>query len=213
MATIETSITDVTVYVDRARVVRKGTRHLPQGEHTITIERLPSSLVDDSVRAGGKGANVRILGVDVSRDYYTETPEADQAALQKELQDLQDQDAALADADSAEVSRLDFLKNLANNSTSTLPRGIAYGKADMDSVTAFAKYIADETAAAQARRREIAVQRRELARQIEVANSKLQPQYTSIERVNINVAVEATAETDFELELTYSVTGAQWSPL
>ena len=57
----------------------------------------------------------------------------------------------------------------------------------MDSVVAFAKYIADETAAAQSRRRDIAVKRRELARLIEVAKSKLQPQYTSIERVNINV--------------------------
>ena len=46
-----------------------------------------------------------------------------------------------------------------------------------------------------------------------MARSKLQPQYTSIERVNINVVVEATAEADLELELTYSVTGASWSPL
>jgi uncharacterized protein (TIGR02231 family) len=213
MPTIETDITDVTVYVDRARIVRKGTVHLPKGEHTVTLERLPSGLVDDSVRAGGHAANVRILGVDVSRDYYTETPEADQAALQKELQDLQDQDAALADADSAEVAQLDFLKNLANSSTGILPRGIAYGKAEMDSIVSFAKYITDETAAAQSRRRDIAVKRRDLARLIEVAKSKLQPQYTSIERVKINVIVEATAEADLELELTYSVTGASWSPL
>jgi len=213
MPTIETDITDVTVYVDRARVVRKGTTHLTQGEHTVTLERLPSGLVDDSVRAGGHAANVRILGVDVSRDYYTETPEADQAALQKELQDLQDQDAALADADSSEVARLEFLKNLANSSTGILPRGIAYGKAEMDSIVSFAKYVADETTVAQSRRRDITVKRRDLARQIEVAKSKLQPQYNSIERVNINVIVEATAEADLELELTYSVTGASWSPL
>jgi uncharacterized protein (TIGR02231 family) len=213
MPSIETDISDVTVYVDRARVVRKGTAHLPAGEHTLTLQRLPSGLLDDSVRAGGKGANIRILGVDVSRDYYTETPEADQAALQKELQTLQDQDAALVDADTAEASRLDFLKNLANNATNTLPRGIAYGKSELDSVASFAKYIADETTAAQARRRDVAIQRRDLARQIEVAKSKLQPQYTSIERVTVNVSVEATAETDLDLELTYSVTGASWSPL
>jgi len=175
MPTIETDITDVTVYIDRARVVRKGTIHLPQGEHTVTLQRLPSGLVDDSVRAGGHAANVRILGVDVSRDYYTETPEADQAALQKELQDLQDQDAALADADSAEVARLDFLKNLANSSTGILPRGIAYGKAEMDSIVSFAKYVADETAAAQSRRRDITIKRRDLARLIEVAKASSNP--------------------------------------
>lgn len=213
MPTIETSISDVTVYVDRARVVRKGTIHLSPGEQTIAIERLPTSLLDDSVRAAGRGANVRILGVEVARDYYTETPEENQAALQKELQNLQDQDAALADADSAEASRLDFLKNLANNSTTNLPRGIAYGKADLNSVVSFSKYIADEIEAAQAKRRDIAQKRRDLAREIEVVQSKLQPRYTSIERIRINVVVEATAETDLELEVTYSVIGASWSPL
>src|SRR6476661_930397 len=104
MPVIETKISDVTVYVDRARVVRQGTIHLSPGEQTVTIERLPTSLQDDSVRAAGRGANVRILGVEVARDYYTETPEEDQAALQKELQSLQDKDAALADADAAEAA-------------------------------------------------------------------------------------------------------------
>lgn len=213
MPTIETSISDVTVYVDRARVTREGTAHLATGEQTLTIERLPTSLLDDSVRAAGRGANVRILGVEVSRDYYTETPEEDQAALQKDLQALQDKDAALADADGAEASRLEFLKNLATTSSNTLPRGIAYGKADLDSVVSFSKYISDEIAAAQTRRREIAQQRRDLAREIEVAQSKLQPRYDSVERVRTNVIVEATAETDLELAVTYSVTGASWSPL
>jgi uncharacterized protein (TIGR02231 family) len=213
MPAIETSISEVTVYVDRARVIRKGTIHLAPGEQTITIERLPTSLMDDSVRAAGRGAGVRILGVEVARDYYTDTPEEDQAALQKELQTLQDRDAALADADSAEASRLEFLKNLANNSTSILPRGIAYGKADLNSVVSFSKYISDEIAAAQTRRRELAQQRRDLAREIEVVQSKLQPRYDSIERIRINVVVEATADTDLELEVTYSVNGASWSPL
>src|SRR5437868_1616160 len=105
MSNIAANISDVTVYVDRARVVRRGNMHLAQGEQTLTIERLPTSLLDDSVRAGGRGEGVRILGVEVARDYYTETPEEDQAAIQKELQKLQDEDAALGDRDSAEVAR------------------------------------------------------------------------------------------------------------
>lgn len=213
MPVIETRISDVTVYVDRARVVRRGNIHLSAGEQTITIEKLPTTLQDDSVRASGRGAGVRILGVEVARDYFSETPEEDQAGMQKQLQDLQDKDAALADADNAEASRLDFLKNLANNSTNALPRGIAYGKADLESVVSFAKYIADEIEASQARRRDIAQQRRDLAKEIEVVQCKMQPQYTSIERIRINVVVEAAAETDLELEVTYSVIGASWSPL
>ena len=83
----------------------------------------------------------------------------------------------------------------------------------MDDVTALSKYIEDELAASQSTKREIAQQRRELARQIEVVQKRLQPRWDSKERRAINVIVEAAAETDFDLEVVYSVIGASWSPL
>src|SRR4051794_15899230 len=56
MPTVGTSITDVTVYTDRARVSRRGSAHLAQGEQTLAIENVPTSMQDDSVRASGRGA-------------------------------------------------------------------------------------------------------------------------------------------------------------
>src|SRR4030095_15415080 len=91
MASVDTTITDVTVYTDRARVTRRGNTHLTQGEQTLSIENVPTSMQDDSVRASGRGAGVRILGVETVRDYITVAPEEDLAALQKELENLQDQ--------------------------------------------------------------------------------------------------------------------------
>jgi uncharacterized protein (TIGR02231 family) len=212
MAAVDTTISDVTVYTDRARVTRRGTAHLAAGEQTLSIENVPTSMQDDSVRAAGRGVGVRILGVETVRDYITVAPEEDLAALQKELEDLQDQDAALADAAAAEDARQDYLKNLRNSSSQTLPRGIANGRAKMEDVTALSKYIEDELAASQSNKREIAQQRRELARKIEAAQKRLQPHWDSKERRAINVIVEAEAETDFDLEITYSVVGASWSP-
>jgi uncharacterized protein (TIGR02231 family) len=213
MAPVETTITDVTVYTDRARVTRRGTAHLTPGEQTVSIENVPTSMQDDSVRASGRGAGVRILGVETVRDYITVAPEEDLAALQKELESLQDQDAALADAAGAEDSRQEYLRNLRQSASQTLPRGIANGRAKMDDVSALSKYVEDELAASQSRKREIAQQRRDLARQIEVLQKRLQPQWESKERRFINVTVEAAEATDFELEVTYSVVGASWTPL
>ncbi len=213
MAAVDTTISDVTVYTDRARITRRGKAHLTAGEQTLSIENVPTSMQDDSVRASGRGEGVRILGVETVRDYITEAPEEDLAALQKELETLQDQDAALVDAMSAEDARQDYLKNLRNSSSQTLPRGIAYGRAKMDDVTALSKYIEGELADSQSKKRDIAQQRRELARKIEVVQKKLQPRWVSKERRAINVIVEAAAGTDFDLEVTYSVLGASWSPL
>jgi uncharacterized protein (TIGR02231 family) len=213
MPPVETAISDVTVYTDRARITRRGTTHLTPGEQTLSIENVPTSMQDDSVRASGRGSGVRILGVETVRDYITVAPEEDLAALQKELESLQDQDTALADATAAEDARQEYLRNLRNSSSQTLPRGIANGRAKMEDVTALSKYIEDELAASQSKKRDIAQQRRDLARQIEVVQKRLQPRWDSKERRAINVIVEAAAETDFDLEVTYSVIGASWSPL
>ena len=55
MVTINAPIVEVTVFVNRARVTRRGTIHLPAGEQTIRIENLPASINPDSVRASGRG--------------------------------------------------------------------------------------------------------------------------------------------------------------
>ncbi len=165
------------------------------------------------MRASGRGANVRILGVDLSREYVTQAPEADLAELKSQLEALQDKEQALADDDAQEAGRLEQLASLRESSGATLTRGLAYGKADLEEVSAFIKYLAEETSSVQARRREIAQERRKLAREIESLQSKLAPRWDTNERISLNVAVEAIAETDLELDLIYSVTNASWEPL
>jgi uncharacterized protein (TIGR02231 family) len=211
--TMEAPISEVTVYTDRARVTRRGTVHLQAGEQRVSVDNLPATLQDDSVRAGGRGAGVRILGVEVVRQFVTEAPEANVAELQKELEALQDQDAALSDEDAALSAQLDFLKSLRESTADSLPRGISHGRSKLEDVQSLVDYLSREWAETLARRREIARQRRELARQIEALQGRQAPPYDSIERKQVNVYVEATAEADAELEVTYGVAGASWQPL
>ncbi|HEX9988635.1 MAG TPA: mucoidy inhibitor MuiA family protein [Chloroflexia bacterium] len=215
MVTLDAPIVAVTVFTDRARVTRCGTLQLEAGEHTIALERVPSLLEDDSVRAGGRGANVRILGVEIVTRFVTEAPEEDLSTLQQQLQTLQDRDAALADNETAEAERIEFLKTLRQSSGTNLARGVAYGKTDLGSVESMAQYLTKELEAALSRRRELAQQRRDLAREIQAAQSRLgQVQhYESYERREIHVIVEATAATDLELEVVYVVHGASWEPI
>ena len=135
------------------------------------------------------------------------------AELQGQLELLQERDRALIDEDLVETARLEHLRALQTNSGTTLPRGLAYGKTDLSQISSLVKYIADETAAAQARKREIAAKRRDLAREIEAVQSKLTPNWDAHERVSLSVTVEASEETDLELDFLYGVTGASWEPL
>ena len=213
MADIDTQIAEVTVYTDRARVTRRGTTRIGPGEHTLVVSGLPTTLQEDSVRASGRGANARILGVDVLRQYITQAPEEDLAALKKQLEELQDQDKALADADALESSHFDYLKALREESSRNLPRGIALGKTGIESISALNDYIAREMAAIGERRRGIASQRRDLAREIEATQRRLNTRHDTMERRQIAVAVEASEETDLELEVVYGVVNASWEPL
>ena len=211
--TMESRVSEVTVYTDRARITRRGSVRLQAGEQRVSLDNLPAAIQDDSVRAGGRGEGVRILGVEVVRQFVTQAPEANVAELQKEIEALQDQDAALADEDEAIGAQLEFLKSLRESTAATMPRGISTGRSKLEDVQSLVDYLSREWAGTLARRREIAVQRRELARQIAALVGRQAPPYDSIERKQVNVYVEAAAEVDAEIEVIYGVTGASWQPL
>jgi uncharacterized protein (TIGR02231 family) len=213
--TIDAPIAAVTVYTDRARVTRRGRVHLAAGEQTVALTTLPTTLDEDSVRAGGRGANVRILGVEVTTQFVPRPPEPDQAALRAQIEALQDNDKALQDEDTADDTRLTYLQGLRDSSTRNLAKGFAQGQASLDSIQTLAQYLAQETTAILTRKRDRAKQRRDLARELEALQARLKqgskgnPQ----QRREIHVALEATAETDLDLEISYMVRGASWDPL
>ena len=214
MTTIDAAIVAVTVFTDRARVTRRGTARLAPGEHFLAIEGLPTTLEADSVRASGRGAGITILGVEVATQFVTRPPEALVADLQRQLEQLQESDRALADGDTVEAERIEFLRALRASGGTDLVKGLAYNRASLETVESLASYLARELEAAQARRRALGQQRRDLARQIEAVRARLnqvQPGHQQ-ERREIRVAVEAAAETDLDLEVTYAVWGASWEP-
>ncbi len=64
MPLLTTTIAEVVVFSDRARVTRRGTIALDSGVHSLEIANLPLTLQPDSVRtAGGGTAQAALLGV------------------------------------------------------------------------------------------------------------------------------------------------------
>jgi hypothetical protein len=63
---LEAPIVAVTVYLDAARVTRRGTVTLPGGSSVVTIADLPASLQEDSVRVAAHGDGLTLTAVEVS---------------------------------------------------------------------------------------------------------------------------------------------------
>ena len=217
MMDVEAQIVAVTVYPDRARITRRGSVVLEVGPHELQVSDLTLLLDSDSVRAAGQGsARVRILGVDVRQEYYTETPSASASDLTHQLEEKQDADQALQDELLLLDSQLGMLGNMSEQAGQSLARGIGRGRAKVTDGNALLAFLASQHTLFSTRRRAIAVERRVLSAEMRVLKRELdrikgaRPR----ERYLAVVGVEALTEGEFTLELEYTTAGgAGWSPL
>ncbi|WP_203857282.1 DUF4139 domain-containing protein [Plantactinospora mayteni] len=160
---IDAPIVAVTVYPDRARVTRRTDLRLPPGEHRVRIGPLPLGLLRDSLRVGGRGP-ATVLGVDVSTEVLPRATEGTAAELAERRRGITAELAELADAEAVEGQRADFLALLTQRAGASYARALAAGDATPGDVVGFIDSVAEQTAASQARRRELA-RRQEEARE------------------------------------------------
>lgn len=213
---VETQIDAVTVYLDRARVRRRGRVRLAAGQHRLLVQDLPVNLVTESVRAAARVAvPSRLLGTDVSRTFHAAAVEAKPAELQAEIERLQDQDEALKRQIEALLSRRTFLQTLAGSLGPELARGIALGRATVEAGAAASTFLGEQFGAVDDALQGLEIRRRQIGKELDAARSRLQnlQRRSPTERMEVAVHVSVDAEAELELDLTYVVTGAYWSPV
>src|SRR5258706_14993256 len=127
MIDLVAAIKEVTVYADRALIVRGGTVSLTAGESELRINDLPQ-FIHDSLRAAGQGPQgARILNVDITTAYYSRPPETDLMVLQNELEQLQQSKQLLEARQAALNDRRQWLRALCEQ-TREFSQGLAQGE-------------------------------------------------------------------------------------
>jgi uncharacterized protein (TIGR02231 family) len=206
-------ITDVTVYADRALITRRGNIHLAAGEHEIQVNNLPQFL-RESLRAAGKGPQgTRILNVDIATSFYSRPPENEVRALQSEIEALQQQyQLARAGRDALE-DRRQWLRTLGEQSRD-FAKGIAQGQMKPQDCADFFSFMAvqsqQDAESAQQQDLELAHMKQEIEakkRELDRYRGAINP-----DRLAAMIAVVLEQEGNFELELSYIVRNASWSP-
>ncbi len=216
MPLLTTTIAEVVVFADRARVTRRGSIALEAGVQSIEVANLPLILQPDSVRAAAAGtARAALLGVEVRRVYFAETPVAEIQALERQIEELTQQDKALVDRAAALNTQLSFVKNLADKSSEQLARGLAFGRAEMGQGDALLKFVQQQMDQSQAALREIDQRRTQLTRELAKLNNDLQAKRSSQprERYSAFIEVDVSQAGELAVELTYMVTQARWTAL
>lgn len=212
---IETAVTSVIVYPDRARVISRGRVELTEGTHQLVIGDLPLALEPESVRAAGEGtARVRLRSVDVQRRHYAQAPAANVIALENRIETLKNELQALDDRAVVRRSSIEHLDGL-RKATTEYARGLARGRHTVEQQAGLLHFFEEEEARLRNELRGLAAEKRALDDEL----TKLQAELEQIrsarprQRYEARLEVEVLSPGAFTTELSYVVNRAGWRPL
>ena len=213
--TIETTIDAVTVYQDRARVMRVGSAEISTETSQLVIDQLPLTLDVDSVRVNGIGtAGVRILAVDVKREHFRETPAERVRELQEQIQATQDEIRTVDDEKAALQTQMTYLDGL-RGETEQFARGLALGRSDVSAQIELLTFVQERDGEIRKAQRYLDATRRDLSKTLQHQQAQLKELQSkkATQRYQAVVDVEVVKDGSFSAELTYVVRRCGWKPL
>ena len=203
----------VTVHPEQARITRRGRATLGVGPVELVVADLPTSLLDDSIRVTGRSEVVaRVVGVDVRYRDLAEVPDDRVRAAEQGVRDAERALAAIDGQDGAEAARAELLARLARRSGDRLAAALADGRAGTARVAEVGAVVSGQLVEVAANRRELAERRAAAQHVLDAAQAELDRLWgAGRQRREAVIGVEADAEGELELELSYVVYGAGWS--
>jgi uncharacterized protein (TIGR02231 family) len=214
--TLDTQISAVTVYTDRALVTRQGNIRLVGTERELIVTNLPTTLDPESVRVSGRGSiGVKIQGVTTDRQYTIEpvveriaqlTTQIEQLGIDRRRLHLQIETIKL---------QTDFIKGLREKTEASFSQSLARQKIGLDDTLNFLNFIGTKNTEYAFASEDLRLQQIQLDKHIESLQLQLNAVQTpdSKESFEITIAIEPAGSGDFQLELTYVVDRAYWTPL
>lgn len=203
----------VTVFLDRAEITRHITLQIPVGEHAVVIPDLPAQLLEDSLKASGRGpAGLTIATVETLRVFGEQAAQEQERKLREQLQSLKDEKATLNGRNEALNTQAKFIEQLATIPSEQDEKGNRLFVPEKWAVAwqTIGKGMTEINAARVALQQE----QRKLDLKIRKIEQELQQIQTG-RRDTITAAIQIAAKNagKAEFDLTYQLGGASWTPI
>lgn len=220
MTPIKTSIVNVTVYPDQARITRSGGLHVVpptsgSSSQWLEIDGLPLELNPDSLRASARGtARTRLLGLQSEQTFYTEIPAELTRKLEEQVEAIQDEIQLLdLQAELTKQNRVN-LDNLAGH-TETYATALAAGEMSVEEQLGMFEGLRRHAGELDGELQKLSIEKRAKERQLQKTRNELNQQRSTLprQRYTASVEVEVLTEGDLTIELSYVVSSAGWKPL
>ncbi len=211
--TLETKITDVTVFRDGARVTRRGQAMLASGENVLIVGGITQHAHEDSFRVRGTG-NASLKSIDVKRVSKTFEPEGELQRLREELEQLTRRRDRINDSIQYQQKRKDRLSDVLSTFSSNFGEWYAIGQAKAESLTVIDNTIMEMLKDCMKTLRALSEELREVELAIRATENniqRIQGQRRIDTLTEVRVTLNTTQSTKIELELEYQVAKAGWS--
>lgn len=212
--TTDARIAQVTVYPDRAEVVRESSVRVPSGSSTIEFGAIPAGVEPDSLRIAGRGVAATIGAIEVRQQAHEAEVTAEYKAADAEVRRLEAAIAALDAQDATDAALRSYLDALRAANAQKNADAIAAGKPDPLALKAMLDFLRGgygDLAQQMLQRRE---QKETLVEALAVARAKraaIKPRGAIHSRIAA-VEVNAPAAGVLNLEFSYVVPGTGWRP-
>ncbi len=210
---LNSRITAVTVYSDRAQVTRTASEKLPAGECRLMFDNLPMGLEPGSIQVNGTGSAV-LSDVKNNIEHYAETPDKDLKALFDERTALEDRIAQMDGKISQARNEKGFLENITRKLTGVTEKTPA-GELDPEKWVKMVDFYRNRNIAldkdildVEIAKRDVKARQDKINRQIEDIGSTEQKT-----RYQVEVLVRMKEAGQLSLRLSYIVHGPSWQPV
>jgi uncharacterized protein (TIGR02231 family) len=210
---VDSKITAVTVYVDRAVVTRTATVELTGGTIELTFANLPEALNERSLQVSGRGtAQALILDVSAKQTYVDFTPNARVKELEDQLKGLGKQIRGLDDRGGVLQAQTVMLDRM--EAALFAPPAKDVPRPDLTQFTNSLTYLTEQKSKITAERAALDEQREEVQNKINTVQAQLNELRGAGGRGYKSVTVRVSAEKagSLDVALSYTVPGASWSP-
>jgi uncharacterized protein (TIGR02231 family) len=212
---IDTKISHVTVYTDRATITRQGSVTLDGSETQLVIDRLPTNIKQDSIRVSGRSnSGVKILSVNTNLQRFTQPVNEKLAEVTAEIENLEAQIRQIQAQIATVQMQSEFITGLRLKTEETFSSGLARQRLTLSDTLSFIDTIGSKYTEYALSIEGYRQQNREIDKQLNVLRARQKswsnPQPTESYSVAIDIAANPG---EFQIELTYSIHGASWEPL
>lgn len=210
------SIASVTIYPDRATIVREANIRPILGPQSVVFSGLPTTLIANSLRASGRGAAaVKILGLEVANEFLDSALLPEIKKLEAEIDALDYEIVKTKDAMEVLSAQEKFLNSIQATTTTKASEQVAQGRPDILSWEKVYDFLGTKLLAvkqAQLGQQKILDGQHAKRDALKKKLDSIMPQ-RSQEARKVTVLIEASQVGDFKMSLAYTVRNARWAPL